>query len=94
MSMFKPRKVKMYQFRSISSIMGKSLDLLDKLILLYWHALDSIKIDSTMNGGKSSSSDRFWSYCSCVPCGHLCRISHARVCLEALALPYIHCRNI
>lgn len=38
--------------------MGKSLDLLDKL-LLYWHALDSIKIDSTTNGGESSSSERF-----------------------------------
>lgn len=92
MSMLKPRKVK-YQFRSISSVMGESLDLLDKW-LLYWHTLDSVKIDSTTNGGESSSSERFWSYCSYVPCGHLCRGSHSRVWLEALALPCVHCRNI
>lgn len=78
-------KFKNYQFRSISSITGKNLDLLDEL-LLYWHALDSIKIDSTVNGGESSSSERLWSYYSYVPCGHVRRVNPSRVWLEVLAL--------
>lgn len=66
MSVLSQEKWKKCQLRRISSIMGKSLDLLYKL-LLYWHLLDSIKIDSTMNGGDCSSPDRFCSCCSYVP---------------------------
>lgn len=44
--------------------------------------------------GKSSSSQRLWPHCSYIDCGHLCRVSQFRCCLEALALPCVHCRNI